>query len=235
MREIIVSELTRAIQELARDFARFLPRLIVLVIIAFAGWLVAYLLKQVVRSILRLIKFDKLSENAGASQLLSKAALPSATELLSRLVFWVAWLGFILLGVSALGIFGLQDQIARFFDFLPRLFTALFITFFGLLAASFFSRATLLGAVNAGFPSARLLSMAIRVIIMVFVLSMAFEELGIAEQTMLVAFGIAFGAIMLGLAIAFGTGGKDLARRFLEKRFVRGNKEEENEDEPSPL
>jgi len=235
MREIIVSELTRAIQELARDFARFLPRLIVLVIIAFAGWLVAYLLKQVVRSILRLIKFDKLSENAGASQLLSKAALPSATELLSRLVFWVAWLGFILLGVSALGIFGLQDQIARFFDFLPRLFTALFIIFFGLLAASFFSRATLLGAVNAGFPSARLLSMAIRVIIMVFVLSMAFEELGIAEQIMLVAFGIAFGAIMLGLAIAFGTGGKDLARRFLEKRFVRGNKEEENEDEPSPL
>ena len=235
MREIIVSELTRAIQELARDFARFLPRLIVLVIIAFAGWLVAYLLKQVVRSILRLIKFDKLSENAGASQLLSKAALPSATELLSRLVFWVAWLGFILLGVSALGIFGLQDQIARFFDFLPRLFTALFIIFFGLLAASFFSRATLLGAVNAGFPSARLLSMAIRVIIMVFVLSMAFEELGIAEQTMLVAFGIAFGAIMLGLAIAFGTCGKDLARRFLEKRFVRGNKEEENEDEPSPL
>jgi hypothetical protein len=235
MREIIVSELTRAIQELARDFARFLPRLIVLVIIAFAGWLVAYLLKQVVRSILRLIKFDKLSENAGASQLLSKAALPSATELLSRLVFWVAWLGFILLGVSALGIFGLQDQIARFFDFLPRLFTALFIIFFGLLAASFFSRATLLGAVNAGFPSARLLSMAIRVIIMVFVLSMAFEELGIAEQTMLVAFGIAFGAIMLGLAIAFGTGGKDLARRFLERRFVRGNKEEENEDEPSPL
>jgi hypothetical protein len=235
MREIIVSELTRAIQELARDFARFLPRLIVLVIIAFAGWLVAYLLKQVVRSILRLINFDKLSENAGASQLLSKAALPSSTELLSRLIFWVAWLGFILLGVSALGIFGLQDQIARFFLFLPRLFTALFIIFFGLLAASFFSRATLLAAVNAGFPSARLLSIAIRVIIMVFVLSMAFEELGIAEQTMLVAFGIAFGAIMLGLAIAFGTGGKDLARRFLERRFIRGNKDEENEDEPSPL
>jgi len=235
MREIIVSELTRAIQELARDFARFLPRLIVLVIIAFAGWLVAYLLKQVVRSILRLINFDKLSENAGASQLLSKAAVPSSTELLSRLIFWVAWLGFILLGVSALGIFGLQDQIARFFLFLPRLFTALFIIFFGLLAASFFSRATLLAAVNAGFPSARLLSIAIRVIIMVFVLSMAFEELGIAEQTMLVAFGIAFGAIMLGLAIAFGTGGKDLARRFLERRFIRGNKDEENEDEPSPL
>ncbi len=235
MREMIVSELTRAVQELARDFARFLPRLIVLVVIAFAGWLIAYLLKQVVRSILRLIKFDKLSENAGASQLLAKAALPSSTELLSRLVFWVAWLGFILLGVSALGILGLQEQISRFFLFLPRLFVALFILFVGLLAGSFFSRAALLAAVNANLPSPRLVSISIRAIIMVFVLSMAFEELGIAQQTMLVAFGIGFGAIMLGLAIAFGTGGKELAQRFLERRFVRDSKGEENEDELSPL
>jgi len=154
---------------------------------------------------------------------------------LSRLVFWVAWLGCILLGVSALGILGLQEQISRFFLFLPRLFVALFILFFGLLAASFFSRAALLAAVNANLPSPRLLSISIRAIIMVFVLSMAFEELGIAEQTMLVAFGIAFGAIMLGLAIAFGTGGKELAQRFLERRFVRGNKSEENDDELSPL
>jgi hypothetical protein len=39
---------------------------------------------------------------------------------------------------------------------------------------------------------------------------------------------------MLGLAIAFGIGGRDLARRFLEDKFVRGRKEE-NEDELSPL
>jgi hypothetical protein len=51
---------------------------------------------------------------------------------------------------------------------------------------------------------------------------------------MLVAFGIAFGALMLGLAIAFGIGGRDLAQSFLEKRFVRPRKEE-NEDELSPL
>jgi hypothetical protein len=39
---------------------------------------------------------------------------------------------------------------------------------------------------------------------------------------------------MLGLAIAFGIGGRDMAQRFLEKRFVRERKEE-NEDELSPL
>jgi hypothetical protein len=235
MREMIISELMQAMQEIARGFAHVLPRVIVLVIVAFAGWVVAYLLKIFVRSILRLIKFDTLSESAGASQLLSKAALPSATELLSRFVFWVAWLGFILLGVSVLGVFGLQEQVAKFFLFLPRLFAALVTLFFGLLAAGFFSRAALLAAVNANQRSPRLLSVSVRTIIIIFVLSMVFEELGVAEETVLVAFGIAFGALMLGLAIAFGMGGKDLAQQFLEKRFGHGAKDEEKEDDLSPL
>jgi Conserved TM helix len=234
MKDMIIRELSQAVDELARGFAHFLPRLIVMLILVFAGWLIAYIAKVTLRGILRLIKFDRLSEKAGASQLLNKAALPSATDLLSRFVFWVAWLGFILLGISVLGILGLQEQIAKFFLFLPRLFVAIFILFFGMLAASFFSRAALLAAVNANVPSPRVLNLAVRSIIIVFVLSIAFEELGLAEQTMLVAFGIVFGALMLGLAIAFGFGGRDLAQRFLEKRFVRENKEE-NEDELSPL
>jgi len=234
MREMIISELSQALHEIARGFAHFLPRLIVMLILVFVGWVIAYIVKALLRSMLRLIKFDRLSENAGASQLLTKAALPSATEMLSRFVFWVAWLGFVLLGVSVLGILGLQEQIANFFLFLPRLFVAIFIMFFGLLAASFFSRAALLAAVNANVPSPRVLSLALRSIITVFVLSIAFEELGLAEQTMLVAFGIAFGALMLGLAIAFGMGGRDLAKRFLERKFVRAKKDE-NEDELSPL
>ena len=234
MREMIISELSQALHEMARDFAHFLPRVIVMLILALVGWVIAYVVKVVLRSFLRLVKFDKLSENAGASQLLSKAALPSATEMVSRFVFWVAWLGFILLGVSVLGILGLQEQVARFFLFLPRLFAALLILFFGLLAASFFSRAALLAAVNANMPSPRVLSLSVRSIIIVFVLSVVFEELGLAEQTMLVAFGLAFGALMLGLAIAFGIGGRDLAQRFLERKVFRGKKQE-NEDELSPL
>ena len=234
MREMIISELSQAMHELARGFAHYLPRLIVMLILAFAGWAVAYIAKVVLRSILRLIQFDRLSDNAGASQLLTKAAMPAATEVLSRFLFWVVWLGFILLGVSVLGILGLQEQIARFFLFLPRLFVAVLILFFGMLAAGFFARAALLAAVNANVPSPRLLSLAVRSMIMAFVLSVVFEELGLAEQTMLVAFGIAFGALMLGLAIAFGIGGRDLARRFLEEKFVR-NKKEQDEDELSPL
>jgi hypothetical protein len=234
MQEMIISELTQAVHDLAREFAHFLPRLIVMLILAFVGWLIAYLVKVTLRSILRFIKFDRLSENAGASQLLTKAALPSATEVLTRFVFWLTWLGFILMGVNVLGILGLQEQIARFFLFLPRLFTAVLILFFGMLAAGFSARAALLAAVNANIPSPRLLSLAVRTMIMVFVLSIVFEAVGLAEQTMLVAFGIAFGALMFGLAIAFGMGGRDLARRFLEEKLVR-TKKDQDEDELSPL
>ena len=233
MREIIITELTNALQELARGFAHYLPRAVVMLIIAFVGWVIAYLLKVIVRGILRVTKFSKLSESAGATQFLNQAALPSSTELLSRFVFWVAWVGFILLGVSVLGIVGLQEYTSRFFLFLPRLFVAMVILFLGSLAASFFSRAALLAAVNANFRSSRLLSATVRIIISIFALSMMFEVLGVAEQTMLLAFGTVFGAVMLGMAIAFGLGGKDLAREFLEKRLATGKKEKE--DELSPL
>jgi hypothetical protein len=234
MWEMIGGELDHAMQELARWFAHFLPRLLAMLIIALLGWLIAYILKMILRGILRIAKFDRLSDNAGATQLLNKFALPSSSELLSRVVFWVVWLGFILLGVQVLGIVGLQEYISRFFLYLPRLFVALFIVFFGLVAASFFSRAALLAAVNADSPSPRLLATLIRTVIVLFAVTMAFEQLGVAERTILVAFTIAFGALMLGLALAFGMGGRDLAKDFLERRFLK-EKQEQKQDELSPL
>ena len=234
MREMIVSELSQAIHDLARGFAHYLPRLIVMLILAFLGWAIAYVVKAVLRNILKLIKFDKLSENAGASQLLNKADLPSATELVSRFVFWVTWLGFILLERQRARDPGPARADCNILPILAATFRSHVHPVFRAIGGQLFSRATLLAAVNANIPSPRVLSLAVRSIIIVFVLSIVFEELGLAEQTMLVAFGIAFGALMFGLAIAFGIGGRNLAQRFLEQKFVRGRKEE-NEDELSPL
>ena len=234
MWEMIIGELDHAMQELARGFAHLLPRVLAMLIIALLGWMVAYVFKVALRGILRVVKFDRLSDNAGTTQLLNKLALPSSSELLSRVVFWVVWLGFILLGVQVLGIVFLQEYISRFFLFLPRLFAAMFIVFFGLVAASFFSRAALLAAVNADSPSPRLLATLIRTIIVLFTVTLAFEQLGIGERTVLVAFAIAFGGLMLGLALAFGMGGRELAKQFLERRFLK-EKQEQRQDELSPL
>lgn len=230
-----VMELSAASRGIIGNFAQFLPRLLTMIVIVLIGWAIAYIFKLIVRSILRLTKFDQLSRDTGAAQLLNRVALPSFGELLSRLVFWVVWIAFILIGVSVLNIVGMQEHIARFFVFLPRLAASLFILFVGLLAASFFSRAALLASVNADLPSARLISATVRILITLLTISMALEELGIGQNTVLAAFAIIFGALMFGLALAFGLGGRDLARDFLHRRFAHNRREEEHEDELSPL
>ena len=167
--------------------------------------------------------------------MLTQAALPSSTELMCRLVFWVTWFVFMLAGLSALDIVGLQEHISLFLLFLPRLFVAVLIFFIGMIVASFLSRAALLAAVNAHLPSARVVAYSIRTIVLLLTFSMAIEEIGIAERTILIAFSILFGAVMLGLAIAFGLGGQDLARRALERRFSERDRKDAKEDELSAL
>ncbi len=235
MKEMIIHGLTQAYENLARMIGEFLPRFIVMLIIIAFGWLVAFILRKIARSILRLTLIDRLSEEAGASHFLRRAALPSLTELLSRSVFWVAWLGFMLVGISVLQISGLQEQISHIFELLPQILVALLILFAGLVAANFFSRAALLTAVNEGYPSPVILSATIRFVIWILAVSMALEQVGLAKETVIVAFSIVFGAVMLGLALAFGLGGKDLAKAALERHFGPSKREREKEEEPSPL
>jgi Mechanosensitive ion channel, conserved TM helix len=233
MKEMILHAFQEAHENFTRMLAEFLPRLLLMLIVILIGWLVAYVLKVIVRGILRVAKVEKVSEEAGASRLLRRAELPSMTELLSRAIFWVVWLGFVIVGVSFLGIGSLQQQIANLIALLPQIFVAFLILFIGLLAANFFSRAALLAAVNAGLTSPKLLSETVRIVIGFLAFSMALEQIGLGKQTIEIAFSIVFGALMLGLAIAFGLGGRRLARKLLEKHFL--HEEKERDDELSPL
>ena len=233
MRDVIVQGLQQAYRNLVHMLAEFLPRLLVMLVVILAGLLVAYLLKVLLRALLHLTRLDRLSEEAGASRFLRMAALPSMTELLSRSLFWVTWCGFILVGISVLGVAGLQEQISRLFLLLPAIFVAILILFVGLITANFLSRAALLAAVNAGYPSAKLLRWSIRLIIWILVVSMALEVVGVARETVIAAFSIVFGAIMLALAIAFGFGGQYLAKEFLDRNLK--DKKTEKHEEPQPL
>lgn len=234
MIDAVMKGLTQTLNNFSEMVMALLPRLLAMLIIILVGWVVALLLKIIVRRALILLRFNTLSENVGAAQILLKADLPPPVETVSRLVFWVVWIGFILLGISALGVAGLQEQIARFFLFVPQIFIAVLILFVGLLMANFFSRAALLAMVNANVPSARLLSNTVRVFILILTVTMALEEIGVAKSVVVTAFSIAFGAVMLALAIAFGLGGKEVARRILERRFS-SEEEKEKEDEISHL
>jgi len=93
--------------------------------------------------------------------------------------------------------------------------------------------AALLAAVNAGYSSPKALSWSIRFVIWILAITMALEELSVARETVIAAFSIVFGALMLGLAIAFGLGGQQLARDFLERNL--GDRRKEKTEEPQPL
>jgi hypothetical protein len=233
MKDTIIQGLQQAYQNMAHMIAEFLPRLVVMLVIVLTGVLVAYIFKYIARTILRLTKLDRLSDEAGASRVLRMAALSSMTDFLSRSVFWITLLGFILIGISVLNIAGLQEQISRLLRLLPEIVVAMLILFLGLVIANFLSRAVLLASVNKGYGSARLFSWSIRFGIWILAITMALDELSVARQTVLAAFSIVLGAFMLGLAIAFGFGGQDLARKFLEQYL--GEKKKNDSDELQPL
>ncbi len=233
MGHYIAEALSRTLEDFFHVLMGLLPRLLAMLVIIAVGWFIALVLKVILRRVLALIKFNRLFQNSSLPRVLAKAALPPPDELLSRLAFWVVGVAFVLLGLDALAIVALQDELSKFFVLVPQIFVALLVFFVGLLVANFFGRAALLAAVNANHPSPRLLSNAVQFLILILAVTMALDQVGVGHRVVLIAFSIAFGAIMLGLAIAFGLGGRDVARRILERRFPEKSKEED--DEISPL
>jgi hypothetical protein len=229
MTETLLNGVTQTLNVALEMALHTVPKILGMVIIVAVGWVIAMIVKIILRHALNLVKFNVLCDNVGATQMLTKADLPPPTELLSRLVFWVTWATFLMLGISTLGLVVLQEQISRFFLYVPQIFVALLILLIGILLANFVSRAVLLGMVNANVPSARLLSNAVRMFIVILTVAMALEHVALAKSVVLIAFSIAFGAVMLGLAIAFGLGGRDVARRFLERQFTEDTQGEKDE------
>lgn len=227
MGEFVAKSLVQTLHTFSQMVAQFLPRLLAMIIIVVVGWVVAWLAKFILPRILNLVRFNSLFMKAGVTQVLNKAALPTPSEMLARLLFWAIWITFILFGLEALQIPSLQEEISGLFRVLPQIFIALVILFVGILIANFVSRATLLAAVNANSPSPRLISALVRFVIIALTVTMALERVGLGRGVVLVAFSTFFAAIMLGLALAFGLGGRDLARQLLERRFSEEKKEED--------
>jgi hypothetical protein len=197
----------------------FLPRVATTISIILVGWLIAAVLRAVVRWALGWLRFNAGAERVGIGAMLRTADLPPADVLVAKMVFWLVWIGFLLSGVDVLGFTVLEGLVATFILFIPRLVVAIAIVVVGLLAGNFLWRATLLAAVNADVPSPRLLAGAVRALVLILAGAMALDQIAVARTIVLTAFAISFGAVMMGLAIAFGIGGGGVARRILERQF----------------
>jgi hypothetical protein len=215
----IADALAQSWHNFAEAFVQFVPRLVAAAIIFAGGFVVAAIVRRIVHRILAWMRFDRLALRTGASEMLRVADMPSAELLVAQVVFWIVWIGFIVSAVDTLQFGPFQGLVHEFFRFVPRVLVALLVLALGFLAGNFVWRATLLASVNAGLPGARLLSGTLRLLVIAVGVVMALEQLGLATTVVLTAFAIAFGALMLGLAIAFGLGGRDAARQLLEQQL----------------
>jgi hypothetical protein len=225
-----MQDLLAVLRDFYANTMQFLPRLLGALIIIALGWALALALKKLVRRALVAAKFDKFCETSGMGQLFRRAdLLAPPSELAGRCLFWTVWIVFLMSAVSALGVDAFSRLATDFFGYLPHILAALLIVLIGFLLGNFLARAAVLATVNAGFASAHLVGSAVRLLIAVFAFAMALDQLQIARNIVTAGFAIAFGALMLGAALAFGLGGRDVARKVLEERLLARGKNVEDE------
>lgn len=219
------------LQEVFQKFRDFLPNLLAMLVILLLGFLLARLLRFLLVKFLLAIEFDNWSDRMGFTTLMRKGDLwlkPSAV--IGGVVFWILIIVTLMAGLGALDVVAIDSLVGQFFNYLPRVFSAAVILAIGYLFTSFISRAVLISMANGGYNYARLLSEAIRVLLMLMILAMVMEQLQIATSIVLAAFSILFGGIVIALAIAFGVGGIDTARRIVEKKFAEAPPEQAPND-----
>ncbi len=209
------------LQEVFLMIKSFLPNLLAMLVILLLGILLARVVRLVFVRFLAAVKFDSWSDRMGVTALLRKGDLWARPSLaLGAIVFWLLIIVVLMGGLNALKITVVDQLVAQFFQYLPRAFSAVLILVIGYVLAGFVSRAALIAAVNNGFHYARMLAEAIRLLLTVLVLAMVLEQLQVAPGIVLAAFSIIFGGIVAALAIAFGVGGIDAARRMIERESV---------------
>ncbi len=236
MNETIQRFLITPLSVFFKKLVNFLPNLLSSLIIILIGILSAIFLKFVLVRFLKMIHFDKFCERVGIGQMLGRGGIRDVpSNILGRIIFWLIISIFIIIALNSLQVPSVEQLMTQFLLYLPNVFVAILIVIFGYLIGNFLGRATLIASVNANLDFAGPLSHIVKLAIFLMAVTMALEQLGIGRATIIIAFGIVFGGIVLAISIAFGLGGKDLARKYLEKRFIHKEAPVEKPDDISHI
>lgn len=230
MKELWDRAFLSPLEEIFTQVRQFLPHLLAMLVIVALGVVIAWAVAAVISRLLAMARFDQFTRRIGFAEELNKSGIKDRpSHLIGRIVYWVIFLVFFMLGLGALQLTLVDQFVANALSYTPHFIVAFLIIAAGVIIADFLSSATLIAAVNAQFTQARLLARVVRVGVILFALAMAFEQLGIATSIIVAAFSIAFGGFVLALAIAFGLGAKDVAREMIEKRVKQEQEPKEEE------
>jgi hypothetical protein len=222
MNSFIDRILIQPLEEVLRKIVAFLPSLLTGIVVFAAGLVLAWLVKLLVVRVIKLLKLDAAFDRSGVTEALQKMAVKDTpAKLMGRMFFWLVACIFFVFALSVMRVPVIDRLLERFLLYLPNVFVALVVLAIGWFFGNFLGRAALIASVNAGFKAAGPLSKGVKGTILLFAFVMAFEQLGIGRSTVIAAFAIVIGGAVLALALAFGLGGRDLARTFLEKRLKK--------------
>src|SRR5215211_1487257 len=204
------------LQNALSTFLSYIPQLIGALIILIVGYIVAKVLQAVVGRVLQAVGFDRWMERGGIKQFFDRAETNQTPHsILGQLVFWFVFIIAITMAADALGIPQVSAVLAQLIAYIPNIIAAILILILAALLANF-----LAGIVRAATGSETLSSIA-RYAIIVYAVFAALTQLGIAVQLTANTFLIVLGAVALAGAIAFGIGGREVARDILEKAYNR--------------
>lgn len=197
----------------------FLPKLIIAIAIIILGWLIGAMLAKLVNQVIKSLKIDSLLEAVGAKELVKRGGFElNSGVFLGELVKWFV---IVVSFVAAFDIFGLQD--VNYFlqgvvlGYIPQVIAAVLILLVAVVVATALQKTVVASAKAAGFASASLLGAVTKWAIWVFAFLAALFQLNIAAtfiQTLFTGFVV---ALSLALGLAFGLGGRDAAKEYVEK------------------
>ena len=217
-------EISESIQQGIDDLVGFLPRLVGFLLILLIGWLVAKALEKVVALALEKVGTDRALAS-GTSGTYVQRVIPDVAPsyVIGRVVFWFVLLGALSIAITSLGINALNDFLADVFGYLPNVVAAILIFVVAAALAGWLGRAVsrLLG----DSPTSKLAATVLPVLVMAIAVFMILNQLRIATDIVTITYAALMGAVALGMALAFGLGGREVASRMLADAYRRGQEE----------
>lgn len=200
-------------------FAKFVPNLIVAIIIFLIGWFVASLLGKVVAQIIRSIKVDHALKSVQADLFLKRAGFNlDSGAFIGGLVEWFVIIIFLVASFDVLGLSQVNtflQQVVLFY--LPQVIVGALIILVAAVIAEAMQKVVSGAAAAAGIKSANFAGSVARWSIWIFGILTALLQLGVAAPFIQTLFTGIVVAVAIALGLSFGLGGQEAASRFIEK------------------
>ncbi len=219
-----------ALDRVIQGIARLLPSVLGMLILVLLSTLLALLVRALVRRVCTRLDVDRRLREWGVAAPVQAGRTPPS-RIAERVAGWtIVVMGFVV-GLNILESTATSELALRLLGYVPHVLVALVILVAGMAVSRAVERGILIGAVNMGLHSARLLALGARWLLLIVTGAMALEHLGIGGTILTTSFAIVFGGIVLALSLAFGLGSREFVARSLERRLSDPGEKQES---PSP-